>query len=1127
MIRRFTYSLVLLSVLAISLRAEDATRLLRFPDIHEDSIVFVHGGDLWRVATGGGTAVRLTAHPGLEVFPKFSPDGQQIAFTGQYDGDEQVYAISAVGGAPVQLTYYPAVGPLPDRWGFDNQVYGWSVNGKDVLFRSARQAWGLTDTRLYTVALDGGLPEPLPMRVSGAGDFSPDGKKVVFSPLIRDFRTWKRYEGGWAQDLFVIDLVSNEVKQITDNPRSDRDPMWIGNRIYFSSDRTGTLNLFYYDLKTEKTKQVTESTQYDVRWPSKGDKHIVYELGGELHILNTDSGKSRRVEIYVPSDGLASRPHRVAVGDQVSDFGLSPKSKRAVLTARGDIFTIPIKKGPVRNLTRSSSAHDKAAEWSPDGSQIVFISDRDGEEELYLIDQKGGDAEQLTRGGTAMRYRPSWSPNGDHIAFSDKDGKVYVIDVESKEVNEIADDQHGQIGDYAWSPHSGYLAFSMTDDNFFSSIHIYDLEDRSLHRVTNSQFIEFEPVWDPNGKYLYFFADREFAPQIGSMEWNYVQNRSTGVFAISLQKDGKHPYPPESDEVKVDEDEDDEDEDDEDEDDEDEDDEDEDDEDEDDEDEDDEDEDDEDEDDEEGDDEEGDDGKTKEVIKIDFDRIGDRVCRVPISADNYRGLEAIEGHLIYVRSGPFVYGRESGVSTDLMKFSHKDREAKVWVKDAGGYTLSRDGKHALVRTDGKLKLHPVSKGDAETVSTSKMYMDVVPRQEWKQIFHEVWRRFRDFFYVENMHGYDWEALRDQYEPLLDHVAHRSDLNYVIGEMIGELNVGHAYKAGGDFERPKRESVGLLGAIFELDQRKNLYRIAKIYAGHNEETLYRSPLTEIGVDVEVGDYILSIDGEALDGQQNPYRLLRGKTSDPVALVVSKTGSDEETKDVSVVPIRSESDLVYLDMVLTNRRRVAELSDGRIGYLHIPDMGASGIREFNKWFYGQLRKEGLVVDVRSNGGGNVSQTIIERLRRELLATGFQRGSELTTTYPRTLFHGYLVCILDEDSASDGDIFPAMFREAGLGPLIGKRSWGGVIGITNRGTLIDGGTVNVPEFGFGSAKGEWIIEGYGVDPDIEVDNDPKSLIEGKDPQLKRAVKEVLSKVDKSPRKLPSRPDPPVKTK
>ncbi len=499
---------------------------------------------------------------------------------------------------------------------------------------------------------------------------------------------------------------------------------------------------------------------------------------------------------------------------------------------------------------------------------------------------------------------------------------------------------------------------------------------------------------------------------------------------------------------------------------------------------------------------------------------------MPVEADNYYNLNAIDKHLIYVRGGAYYYGRSSDVDPEIMVFSHEDREATS-LAESGDYSLNQDRTMALVWSYGDSEVYELPDGEPTEVSTYGIKVDVVPAEEWEQIFDEVWRRFRDFFYVENMHGYDWEALRDKYRPLLKHVAHRSDLNYVIGEMIGELNVGHAYKAGGDFAQPERTPVALLGATLELDEKAGRFQVAKIYRGHNEEDRYRSPLTEIGMGVSEGDYLLAIDGVELKAEDNPYRELRNKADQPIAMSFGKTTALDDAREIIVNPIEDESSLVYLNMVLDNRDKVAEATDGRVGYIHLPDMGEDGIREFNKWFYGQLRKEGLVIDVRSNGGGNVSQMIIERLRRKLLATGFPRNNDTADTYPDVCFHGHLVCLLDEDSASDGDIFPAMFKEAGLGPLIGKRSWGGVIGITNRGTLVDGGTVFVPEFGFLSAEGEWVIEGYGVDPDIEVENDPKSMIEGRDAQLERGIEEIMTRVKTEPRQLPKRPAPPVKTK
>ena len=1076
-------------VLVVSTRGEGQTKLLRFPDVHGDRVVFTYGGDLWLATVEGGVATRLTSHPGLELFAKFSPDGKWIAFTGQVDGDEQVYVVPTAGGVPRQLTFYPARGPLPPRWGYDNQVFGWTPDGKSVLFRSHRDSWTLPVSRLYRVAVSGGAAEVLPMPESGAGDYELEGRRIVYSPRSRDFRSEKRYGGGQANDLFIFDLASKESRRVTDHPRADRDPMWIGKTIYFNSDRDGKFNLYGFDTVSGRTTQVTTSLVWDVRWPSSDNEgRIVYELNGELQLFEVKAKKSLPIAITVPDEGLNRRPGRVAASSLIFNYSLSPKGERALFSARGDIFTAPIEKGMARNLTNSSGAHDKWPGWSPDGSRIAFISDRTGEEEIWVIGQDGGQAaEQLTSGGKAMRYAPEWSPDGKSIAFTDKDGKVWVLTVADRKLVEIADSRSGQVTDHTWSPRGNYLAFSMADENEMSSIYVWSAADGKVRRVTGGTFDETSPAWDPAGNYLYYLSTREFAPQLSTAEFNYATNRNVGIFALSLRKDVGHPFPAESDEVTVD-------------------------------------------------------GAKKppnlEVAKpasdvlLDFDGIESRVARVPVEPNNYAGLAAKAGHLIYIVSPASYYGRAGDGASAIRIFSFKDRKESLLVDGSGGYALSADGSKLLTRIGGPgggfvLTDAVVGGGTRKPVSTAGLYVDRVPEQEWRQIFNEVWRRYRDFFYVPNMHGFDWEAIRRQYEPLLGHVAHRSDLNYVIGEMIAELTVQHAYIDGGDIALPARPRVALPGARFELDRDSGRYRIAKIFRGQNEEEIYRAPLTEIGVDLKVGDYVLAIDGQELRGDDDPYRLLRNRADGPVQLTVNSAPSAEGARRVSYRPIGDEQSLLYLEWVTANKAMVDRLSNGQLGYIHIPDMGANGIREFIKWYYPQLRKQGLVVDVRANGGGNVSRMLIERLRRRVLAAGFSRTNDDATTYPDGVFAGPMVCILNENSASDGDIFPAMFREAGLGTLVGKRSWGGVVGITNRGNLIDGGVVNVPEFGFANTKGEWIIEGYGVDPDIPVENDPKSVIEGRDPQLERAVAEVLSKLKLKPTVQPKRPADAVKSK
>jgi len=1090
--------LAIAGVLAANAAAAQ-TRLLRFPDISGDRIAFCYAGDLWTAPSDGGTAARLTTHPGLELFPRFSPDGKWIAFTGQYEGDEQVYVMPAQGGEPRQLTFYPARGPLAPRHGYDNQVYGWTPDGTAVLFKSWRDADGVrSEGALYTVPAAGGAATALPMPTAGAGDFSPDGARIVYSPLFSDFRTWKRYSGGWAPDLYLFDLASHDATLIAHSDRAERDPMWIGDAVYFSSDRDGTLNLFRYDIPTRAVTQLTRSTVADVRWPSSDNRgRIVYELGGVLHVFDVKTAADTELAVFVPDDGVHRRPSRVSAEKQIEDFELSPKGERALFVARGDVFTLPIEKGPARNLTHSSGAHDKWARWSPDGRRIAFVSDKTGEEEIYVVDQAGGEPEAVTQGGSAMRYAPTWSADGTQLAFSDKDGKLYVVTLASRKLVEVADDPRGQVRDYSWSPQGAYLAFSLADLNGSRSIHIWSGLDGKTRRITDDLWDEQAPAWDPDGEFLYYLSDREFTPQISRIEWNFAGNRQTGIFALTLKSDGPGPFPPQSDEV--------------------------------------------------GSGEEKPAEKPasaekpsdagKEVAKtdkparpfrIDFEGLAQRVTRAPIEPDNFDGVVALKGQLLFVRRGAPFYGRDPEPKPGLFLYSIKDRKESSLATDISGLAVSADGSKALVKQDQAYNLYEVKPDakDKKTVSLQGLQVDRVPAEEWREVFDEVWRRYRDFFYVKNMHGYDWKALGERYRALLPYVGHRSDLNYVLGELVAELNVGHAYIEGGDWQAPERPKVGLPGARFELDRSAGRYRIARIFKGSNEEDRYRSPLTEVGVDAKAGDYVLEIDGVDLKANDDPYRLLRHKT-DLVTLTLNTRPVLAGSRKTSYRPIQSEEALLYFAQVEENRERVSKLTNGRVGYLHVPDMGPSGGYEFLKWFYPQIRKEGLVVDVRSNGGGNISPWLIERLDTRLLGTGFSRMDDYAETYPQTVFHGPMVCLLNETSASDGDIFPYMFRQAGLGPLIGKRSWGGVVGIDDHGPLVDGGNVYVPEGGSNDLDGNWVIEGHGVDPDIVVENDPKSVIEGHDPQLERGVAEVLKAMDAKPMKLPARPADPVKTK
>lgn len=1097
-------------------QTDGPTKLLRFPDLYGDQVVFTYAGDLWLASDQGGTARRLTSHPGVELFPKFSPDGRHIAFTGQYEGDEQVYVVPTAGGEPRQLTFYPALGPLPPRWGYDHQVMGWSPDGASVLFRSFRDTWDIGEGRLHLVPVEGGLPSVLPMVSSGAGDLSPDGGKVVYSPLGRDFRHWKRYQGGWAQNLYVFDLGAETSRRITDHERTERDPMWIGDRIYFASDRSGKLDLYSIDETGGDLRRLTENTQWDVRWPSAdaASERIVYELAGELNILDLRNEASRKLDIHVPTDALAKRPIRKDVSDNIQGVALAPEGQRALIVARGDLYSVPKEHGPTRNLTRSAGVFEQNPAWSPDGSKIAFVSDASGEQEIWILDDAGrGEARQATKGNVGRLSGLTWSPDSRHLAYSDEDAKLFVLDVESGNVTEVADDRSKFGLAYDWSPDSRHLALALLDTNSQRSIFLWNREDGRTRRVTSDLWNEYSPSFDPDGNYLFFVSDRMFQPQIGSFEWNYVVDRETFVYALALRDDVAHPFPPRSDEVEAAKNGN-------------------------------------------GDDESGEtsgkgakkdksgkgkngDGKAEEgaeenakddktkTVDIDYEGLAERVVRVPMEADNYFGIAAVKGKLLAFKGGPFYYGRGSDVAPEITVFDLEKRDSSTLVSGISGASLSPDGSKILVRQGPKIAVWDIASAKEEaTFPTGGLSTTVVPEDEWAQIFDDAWRYFRDYFYVSNMHGYDWQALREQYEPLLAHVGHRSDLNYLISEMISELNASHSYVVGGDILLPERPDGALLGARFEVDDAAGRLRIARILRGDNAESTYRSPLTEVGVDVSEGDYLLAINGQELHAGDNPWQILRYADRAYVELTVAAEPSFDKAREVVVQGLRSEDDLIYHDWVEQNRRRVDEASGGRAGYLHIPDMGGDGIREWIKWFYGQRYKEGLVIDVRNNGGGNISPMVIDRLKDTIRSIDWERHSDLPSPIPGAAPLAHFVSLLDEDTASDGDQFAWQFRDAGLGPLIGKRSWGGVVGIYGSYDLIDGGGVSVPESGSGDRNGDWMIEGWGVEPDIEVDNDPAELARGVDAQLEKAIEVLMETIENDPRSLPERPAPPVKT-
>jgi tricorn protease len=1088
--RNYTFIIIIGAlILATSVAANEA-RLLRFPDVSSDQVAFVYAGDIYVASRNGGSATKLTDHEGLELFPKFSPDGQWIAFTGQYDGDMSVYVMPVAGGEPKRLTYHPGIQRTSDRFGPENVVMGWHPDGDRVLFRSRKETNDWWDGRVYLVSVKGGLPKALPMDPAGFTSLSPDVGKVAYCPIYRDFRTWKRYKGGMAQDVWTFDLATFENQRITDWVGTDNMPMWYHEKIYFNSDRTGTLNLFCYELNTKETRQVTQFTEFDVRWPSLGKDGIAFENGGWVYVLDLPSEKLNKLEIHLASDRRLVRPEWVDVGEKISDFDVSPDGKRAVFSARGDVFTVPAKDGNTRNLTSSSGANDHNPHWSPDGRKIVMISDESGEEELYLYSLDSKKTERLTTDGYCHKYGPLWSPDSKKLVFSDKELKLYYVDVATKAIKQIDKATRNEIRDFVWSPDSRYLAYTKRLENRITAIFAYDFEDGQIHQVTPGYTHDFSPEFDPEGKYLYFLSDRSFNPVLSDYEFQFVNTAITNLYLIVLSADGKSPFAPKSDEVepkseKVEE---------------------------------------------KKDKKDGDDDSEKPITcKIDFNGIYDREVAFDLPAGNYGGLSAIKGAVFYT-SHPIggLRGRVTRDETALHRYDIEKQKDHEFATSVDGYRLTPDGKKMILRkgkdyhivetSDEKVKL------EDNRLDLSNMEMYVDRQAEYVQMFNETWRMQRDFFYDENMHGVDWAGMRDRYAPLLPYCAHRFDLIYLIGEMVGELACSHTYVGGGDKTSIPGSEIGVLGVDFEIDHEADRVRIARILRGENFDKNLRSPLREPGVEVNEGDYLLAIDGHPVTAEINPYSLMVNKADRLVTLTVNDSPTMEGAHEVTVRPIASEEALRYFNWVEDRRLYVDSVSDGQIGYLHLPDMDSYGLYRFAKMFYHQLRKPGLIIDVRYNGGGFVSGLILDRLRKVIAAMGASRTFEPGPS-PGSGINAHMVTLMNERSCSDGDYFPYFFRQYDLGPLMGKRTWGGVIGIRGYRPLVDGGYYTSPEFSIFSLDGKWIMENIGVKPDIEVDNLPDRLAHGYDDQLLAAIDYVMDKIrtEGRPTKLPPLPGPP----
>jgi tricorn protease len=1110
-------------------------RLLRFPDIYKDKIVFMYGGDLWLASSSGGDARRITSDPGRELFPKFSPDGKWIAFTGQYDGNFNVYVMPAQGGQPKQLTFYQgAAAQLSDRMGIHNEVVNWFPDSKRILFISRSDASNGWTKRPFSVSIDGGLPQPMPVDQGGLTSFSPDGTKIAYNPIFRNFRTWKRYTGGLAQAIAIYDLKNNTVENVPHTDWTDTFPMWHGNTIFFTSDR-GTehhLNLYSYDLGSKLIEQLTHFADFDVMWPSLGPDAIIFENGGYLYTFDFDSRQPKKLSITLPGDRDQSMKHWTSVAKNITDFDISPEGKRAVFGARGDVFTVPAKEGSVRNLTRTPGVREKSVGWSPDGRWIVYISDRSGEDELYISPQDGmGKEQQITSGYKGFKYNPAWSPDSKKLAWSDKDCRLWYVDIDARKQIQVDQGKYGEILNFSWSPDSKWLAYDKNAENSFSVVQLYSLAAGKISPVTTAMSNSYSPVFDPEGKYLYFLSDRDFNEVLGNIDFEFSNPKTTRIYVVTLRQDELSPFQPLSDETQVKK---------------------------------------------ESPDElltepsqdqsktgskaepknkkseprepvsaragangekEKDKDKDKKSEKekpkefrIDLDGIGNRIVALPVDPAVIGSYLASKGFIFYSTtplqglSGPIP-----GEAAAIHVYDLKERKDKVLLEGAQRFALSFDGSKLLYEAEGGRDGHtyciidakpdgPKKPGDG-ALNLSGMKVQVDPSAEWKQMFNEVWRQERDFFYAAAMNGVDWEKMRDKYAQLLPAVSDRYTLTYVLGEMIGELSNSHTYVGGGDYPDLHPVNVGLLGVDFETDQASGMYRLKKIYAGENWDPQTRSPLTEPGVTVKEGDYLIAVNGRSLRAPQSPYELFVNTVNENVTLTVNSKPSEAGAHTVQVKPVADENGLREFDWIETNRKKVDAASNGRIGYVYLPDMGGPGLNQFVKQYFPQIRKEGMIIDVRYNGGGFVDQLIFSRLRRVLSGMGSNRNWE-SNTVPPVVFNGAMACVTNRYAASDGDIFSYYFKYYKLGPLIGERTWGGVRGIRGQIPLMDGGYITRPEAARYDLNSKWVVENRGVQPDIVVENRPDLVVKGQDPQLEKAIDVVMKEIQANPKKLPPRP-------
>ncbi len=1121
--------------------------MLRFPDVSATHICFVYANDLWIAPKEGGQASPLASPPGMESLPRFSPDGKQLAFIGNYDGNRDIYVCDVTPGAiPRRVTHHPAGESLCD-WSPDGQRLLFFTNGLTVMPRQ---------TRLFTVGAEGGNPEALPMPYAGFGSFSPDGNSVVFNLLSIDTRTWKRYRGGMAPDVWILDLTTRKSRRITDWEGTDTLPMWHGGTIYYLSDKgpEHRLNIWGFRVGEGTHTQMTSFDKDDVRWPSlgpgnAGEGEIVFQLGSQLRILSLGTRESREVQIHVPGARATLKPRRVDASKFIQSSDVSPTAKRVALSARGDLWSLPAKEGVVRNLTRTPGVAERSAAWSPDGRLLAYFSDESGEYELYVrasdARQKESDDDRdekdekkdadkkddsvkdepaplaaprkLTSMGPGFRDGIVWSPDSKFVTFTDQTNRLWLVEVEGGAVTEIDHDRTwGSSPQHSWSHDSGWIAYTRADEATLTAcLWLYRVETGEKTRVTSPMFGHTLPVFSRDGKYLYAASARNVGdPKYSDLDSSFIYADVEQIVAFPLKDTTKSPWatksdeeepkkPEKKDDAKKDESQKDESKKEE----------------------------------SKNDDakkpEEGKkdngkkDEKKKKKVEIDLTGLEARAVISPIATGTFRQLDgAHDGKLIYVRAA--ARGLDQKPAIKIFDPNDDKKEEKTIVDDAGGYSLSADGKKLLVSKDGAFTLYEAESGGGKSqkVSTAGMDLSIDPREEWRQIFKDVWRFYRDYFYEPTMHGCDWKALGDHYSAWIDDCTSREDVNWVIAELISELNIGHAYVTGaGDVESSPNVSVGMLGCDLSLDRSgaAPAYRITTIFQGGPWDADARGPLAQPGIDVKEGDYLLAVDGVAVDPSRDPWASLLGKAGRPVTLTVSTSPVlDATAREILVTPAGDETAARYRAWIEKNRRYVFEKSGGKIAYLHVPDTGVNGQNNLFRQFFGQRHLPAMIIDERWNGGGQIPHRFIELLNRPATNAWALRYSN-ETIWPPDAHHGPKAMMINGQSGSGGDAFPAYFRAAQLGKLVGRRTWGGLVGITGVPRLVDNGSVSVPMFAYYKLDGNWGVEGHGVDPDIDVIDDPGAMLEGQDPQLDATIAHLLKELESKAFTMPHRPASP----